>query len=165
MASPKTKIASALAAASMLVAVGIASQFEGTLYQAYYDPVGILTVCEGHTGPGIVVGKRYTRAECDAFLRKDMQTASAVVDSCITGPLTVNQRAALVDFAFNVGPGGKGVKDGLCSLKSGREPSIRRYFNAGNTAAGCAEFNAWNSNKLRGIARRRTEEARVCSSK
>jgi lysozyme len=146
---------------ALALAGALASQFEGYRAKPYKDPVGIVTVCEGHTGRDIEQ-RVYSPAECAEFKRQDMLGASAVVDRCITGPLTVGQRAALIDFAYNVGPGAKGVKDGLCTLKSGKVPTIRRLFNAGEARVGCLEFRKWNAQKLRGIDRRRAAEEATC---
>jgi lysozyme len=35
----------------------------------------VLTVCDGHTGPDIIAGKRYSDAECDAMLAKGSDRA------------------------------------------------------------------------------------------
>lgn len=162
MASLKTKVVAGALAASLSVAGVLAKRFEGDIRRVYKDPVGISTVCEGHTGTGLIPGKVYTDAECAAFKRQDLLNANATVDRCITAPLTVNQRASLIDFAFNVGPGGKGVKDGLCMLKSGKEPTIRRLFNAGQYTAACNEYPKWNFQKLPGITKRREAERALC---
>lgn len=153
-----------VAAMALALAGAVAAKYEGMRPVAYKDPVQIVTVCEGHTGPDIVPGKRYSPAECAEFKRRDLLAAEAVVDRCVTAPLTIGQRAALIDFAFNVGPGGRGVKDGLCMLKSGKVPTMTRLFNAGRYAEACAEFPKWNAQKLPGITKRRAEEAKVCSA-
>lgn len=160
MASQKSKVV----LAALVLAGGLVSTFEGYRATPYKDPVGIWTDCEGHTGPDVVPGKRNTPAECAAKKAADLEEARATVDRCITVPLTPGQYAALIDFAFNVGPGGKGVKDGLCYLKSGAQPTIRRKFNAGDYAGGCAEFNKWNAQRLAGITTRRAQETLVCQS-
>lgn len=149
---------------ALALAGTIAGAYEGYRAKPYKDPVGIITVCEGHTGRDIVPGKTYTPAECAEFKRKDLLIAEATVDRCITAPLTVGQRASLIDFAFNVGPGGRGVKDGLCWLKSGAQPALRRKFNAGDYIGACNEYPKWNAQRLPGITKRRAEEQRVCLS-
>lgn len=160
---PKTKALAAGVSLSLALAGALATQFEGYRAKPYIDPVGIVTVCEGHTGRDIVPGKAYTKAECAEFKRRDLLEASATVDRCITGELTPGQRAALIDFAFNVGPGGKGVKDGLCVLKSGKVPTVRRLFNTpGQQRVGCLEFRKWNLQKLPGITKRRAAEEATC---
>ena len=158
----KDKLVTAAVAASLVVAGALASKFEGIRFVAYQDPVAITTVCEGHTGPDVVRGKVYTPTECAAFKRADLLEAHSTVERCITSPLTTGQRASLIDFAYNVGPGGKGVKDGLCFLKSGAQPTIRKLFNAGEYSRACAEFPKWNAQKLPGITKRREAERLVC---
>lgn len=153
-----------IAALALVAAGALASQFEGMRFKAYKDPVRITTVCEGHTGADVVVGKTYTPAECAEFKRKDLLVASATVDRCITAPLTVGQRASLIDFAYNVGPGGVGVKDGLCYLRSGNQPRIRYLFNGQRYTEACAEFPKWNAQNLPGITKRREAERKLCLS-
>jgi lysozyme len=160
----KTRLAASAAAAALAIAGALAAKFEGSRSVPYKDPVQILTVCEGHTGADIVPGKVYSPAECAEFKRKDLAAAEAVVDRCITGELTIGQRAALIDFAFNVGPGRKGVKDGLCTLKSGAVPTITRLFNAGKGMQACAEFPKWNAQRLPGLTKRRAAEDATCRS-
>lgn len=168
--SLKTK-AAGLSLALVLALIGygmapetaqITKESEGRVLKVYVDPVGVRTVCDGHTRTGLVDGKVYTPAECDAFLVGDFKDAVRTVESCITAPLNPNQKGALVDFAFNVGPGGKGIKDGLCSLKSGKQPRITRLFNEGQYAEACKQFPAWNLQKLRGIDTRRQKEMALC---
>lgn len=48
---------------------------EGVRYQPYRDVVGVWTVCWGHTGKDIILGKTYTKAECRALLDKDLNIA------------------------------------------------------------------------------------------
>lgn len=140
--------------------------FEGYVPGTYKDPLGILTACYGHTGPELEAGQRFTKAECDAFLREDLAEANAIVRACIAVPMPVQVEAALTDFAANVGPGGKGVKDGLCWLKSGKQPTIRRRANAGDWRGVCDAFMDWtqpNNPKIhKGIKRRREAERALC---
>jgi lysozyme len=160
----KSKVVGAALLAALGLAAGMAKHFEGDYRTPYRDPVGILTVCEGHTGRDIVPGRVYSTAECAEFKRKDLLIAADTVERCITGPLTVGQRAALIDFAFNVGPGGAGVKDGLCTLKSGKTPTIRRLFNEGRAREACEQFPLWNLQKLPGLTKRRAAERKLCLS-
>ena len=60
----KQKAGGAVLAVSAML-VGTVAMWEGTEYVPYRDIVGVLTVCQGYTGPGIVPGKVYTKAECD----------------------------------------------------------------------------------------------------
>jgi lysozyme len=152
----------AIAVAAILGAGALASQFEGMRYKAYKDPVKITTVCEGHTGADVVPGRLYTPAECAEFKRKDMLIASATIDRCYREDLPLGPRTALVDLAYNLGPGGKGVKDGVCFLRSGQQPRMRLLFNTGRYAEACAQIPKWNAQQLPGITKRREAERKVC---
>lgn len=153
-----------LLALGLAPALALAMHFEGTVFKTYKDPVGIPTDCTGHTGADVVLGKVNTPAECQAKLEQDMLAANAVVDSCITAPLNGDQRSALSDFAFNVGGGAKGVKDGLCHLKSSGAPStMARLFNQQRYTEACHEFPKWNKpTNLRGLQLRRAAEEALC---
>ncbi len=50
---------------------------EGVRYDPYQDVVGVWTVCYGHTGKDIMLGKTYTEAECRALLNKDLNTVAS----------------------------------------------------------------------------------------
>ena len=43
-------------------------------------------------------------------------------------------------FAYNVGPGKRGKKDGMCVLKSGATPRHVRRLNAGQHALACSSL-------------------------
>ncbi|EJI6591482.1 lysozyme, partial [Salmonella enterica] len=69
----KTKVKALLAGGAGAVAIAAAmlgghDGLEGRRYEPYRDVVGVITVCDGHTGKDIVPGKHYTDAECDALL-------------------------------------------------------------------------------------------------
>ena len=156
------------ASATITAALGVAAAFvkphEGSRYKAYRDPIGIWTICEGHTR-GVYEGMTATRAQCDEFLHADLIEANAVVDRCITAPMTINQRAAMISFAFNVGPGAKGVKDGLCWLKSGNQPQIRIKANAGDWQGACDSLMSWTKAGgivFQGLVTRRKYERELC---
>lgn len=78
--------------------------FEGTPKTGYLDPVGIPTACTGHTGPDVVVGKRYTSQQCADLFDADMVKHASGVLIC-TPQLKgrTYQLAAASDFAFNNG--------------------------------------------------------------
>lgn len=59
----KSKIAAVLGGGAIAIATVMLSGkggLEGREYTAYRDVVGVITVCDGHTGSDIVWGKRYT---------------------------------------------------------------------------------------------------------
>ncbi len=155
-------------AAILATAVAVIGGYEGLRKTAYLDPVGIPTICYGATA-GVQLGQVKTLEECRELLAEDIYAANEIVDRCITVPLTEGQRIALVSFAFNVGPGRAGVKDGLCWLKNGRQPQIRQRFNRGDYAGGCrALTEGWMTArgvKLPGLVRRRNEERAYCEGR
>lgn len=137
---------------------------EGLYRWAYKDPVGIQTVCYGHTGPDIIPGKVYTVEECKALLIKDLNKAGDAVNSCAYGPMTDYQFEAFRDFTFNVGPGKAGRKDGFCMLKSGKPSTMVRLINEGKAAEACEQFKYWKQEGqgMPGLAKRRDAEAALC---
>lgn len=158
----------ALVLGILALASSVIKPFEGDYRKAYRDPIGILTVCFGHTGSDIVEGKTYTKAECNALLQADMLKAHATVKGCIPRieyDMPRGVAASLVSFAFNVGGGKAGVKDGVCTLKNGKPPRIRQYANAGDWRAVCGQFQYWakaGGKTMRGLVRRRAAETAMC---
>lgn len=105
--------------------------FEGTVYVPYYDPAGVLTVCEGITGPDVVPGKTYTDKECRTLHAKHLAIAERAVDRVIKVPLTETQKAALIDFTYNKG----------AHALAGS--SLARKFNEGDYVGGCRQLLRW----------------------
>lgn len=132
-------------------AVGIATH-EGTVPTVYLDPVGIPTVCTGHTGSDTTkadVGKRLSPAACEALLKADTKVAQSAVGRLVTEPVTQEQYDALVSFTFNVGGS---------NLASS---TLLRKLNAGDCHGAAAEFPRWNKAKgrvLAGLTTRRNDE-------
>lgn len=158
-----------LVALGLTAALVIVPAFEGKPTKngepvVYIDPVGIATVCFGHTGPEVKMGKRFTHAQCDEYIEKDIMIAYNATVRCFGGiqHLSPFIKSAMTSFTLNVGPGGKGVKDGFCKLKSGREPSILRNLKAGNIRAACLGLLEWRKPDLAGIHKRRKAESDLC---
>lgn len=102
----RNKIAASIGGGAIAIATVMLSGkdgLEGREYVAYRDVVGVLTVCDGHTGSDIIPGKRYTDKECDALTQKDLTRIATQVDPHIKVPTTETQRAAIYSFAYNVG--------------------------------------------------------------
>ena len=100
-------IAGGLTAATLAIAAALIGGFEGKRNTPYLDPVGVLTVCYGHTGGDIQKGKRYSDEECRAMLERDL-AAHADALSCVKTPLTDAQRIAFASLAYNIGKGASG---------------------------------------------------------
>lgn len=135
-------------------AVTIAKQFEGLELAAYHDPVGFPTQGYGR----LLSRKRWAdlsqwpdidEATAEAWLIEDLERTAASVARLITVPLTENQQAALIDFAFNLGAGNLQIS------------SLRAKLNRGEYGDAADEFLKWvyaGGVKLVGLVRRRAAE-------
>lgn len=122
--------------------------FEGRRLNAYQDAVGVWTIGYGHTRTAYP-GQRITEAGATALLREDVATFERAVSQAVRVPLTDNQYAALVSFAFNVGSG---------ALNSS---TLLRRLNAGDYYGAANELLRWNragGRELYGLTRRREAE-------
>jgi len=126
---------------------------EGRKYEAYKDVAGVWTVCDGHTGRDIVIGKKYTDRECDQLLWKDLQPAKKTVDQLVKVPLGEYQRAALYSFVFNVG------------ADAFSKSTLLRKLNRGDKEGACEEMRRWvfaGGMKWKGLQNRREMERSMC---
>lgn len=95
----------ALAIASALITGPTGNDgLEGVRYDPYQDVVGVWTVCYGHTGKDIMLGKTYTEAECRALLNKDLNTVAWQINPYIKKPIPETMRGALYSFAYRLSP-------------------------------------------------------------
>lgn len=127
---------------------------EGRRYTPYRDVAGVLTVCDGHTGKDIIPGKRYTDAECDALLEKDLKRVKAQVDPLIKVSIPESERAAFYSFAYNVGTG------------AFARSTLLKKLNAGDHAGACNELKRWTyagGRQWKGLVTRREIEREVCA--
>lgn len=126
---------------------------EGRRYIPYRDVAGVLTVCDGHTGKDIIPGKRYTDAECDALLDKDLKRVKAQVDPLIKVSIPESERAAFYSFAYNVGTG------------AFARSTLLKKLNAGDHTGACNELKRWTyagGKQWKGLMTRREIEREVC---
>lgn len=150
--TPKGVTAGAMAAAA-LVATPLIMVFEGHREIGYRDIVGVPTSCYGHTGPDAVVGRRYSRSECDSQLAKDVASHAAGIRSCITVAVPKESLAAFVSFSFNVGV------NAFCGS------SLARKLNAGDLRGACNGLSAWvyaGGKRVKGLESRRAKERELC---
>lgn len=147
----KLKVAVGSTAAAALL-LSFVPTFEGMILKGYKDPIGIVTACAGHTATA-VLGKPYTRQECEELLVEDLVDHADGVRSCIDAPLNPGQMAASVSFAYNVGVGA------FCRSTMARMLNARRYDEA------CAQLDRWvyaGGKKLPGLVKRRAAERAIC---
>ena len=139
---------------SLELAAEIAKPFEGLRLEAYHDPVGYPTIGYGHLlsrkpWADLSQWADIDEHEAERLLQNDMQSALVSVRNLITVPLTDEQEAALIDFAFNCGAG---------NLQAS---TLRRVINRREYSEAPAQFMRWvyaRSKKLPGLVRRRSAE-------
>ncbi|WP_312740465.1 lysozyme [Cedecea neteri] len=154
--SLRKRIAAAVGGGAIAIATVMLSGkggLEGREYVAYKDVVGVLTICDGHTGKDIIPGKRYTDKECDALTRQDLTRIAKQVDPAIKVPTTETQRAAIYSFAYNVGA--------TATINS----TLMKKLNAKDYVGACDELRRWTyagGKQWKGLVNRREVEREVC---
>lgn len=144
----------AAGAGAIAIAVSMIKPLEGIEYIPYRDVVGVLTVCWGTTGPDVIEGKVYTRAECDALLQRDLRTIERQILPMIKPALPEPTKAALYSFTYNVGVG------------AFSRSTLLKKLNAGEMTQACEELKRWvyaGGKKWKGLMNRREIEEEVCS--
>lgn len=156
MSPPSKRLVGSVAGVALTLAAAIATRWEGVRYTPYRDPVGVLTVCYGHTGPDVVPGRTYSRAECEALLQHDLAIARAAVHRCIPVPLLPQIDGALTDAAFNLGP------RVVCGS------TLQKKALANDWPGACAQLDLWNKAGGRvydGLVYRRDDERALCEGR
>lgn len=144
-------IGGALTGLALVLATSLIARYEGLRQTPYRDPVGILTVCYGHTGKDIQQ-RRYSKEECTAMLQRDIQRH---VPKCLTAPLTEMQQAAFVSLAYNIGTGA------FC------KSSAFKAAQAGDMATACKNIERHvkaGGKVLPGLVKRRAYERALCEN-
>lgn len=151
------------AAAAIATILSLVMHFEGQRLTAYQDVVGVWTVCYGHTGPEVHKGMVATEAQCNVWLQQDLLKAQAIVDRCITAPMTAGQRGAFTSAVFNIGP----------SVVCGS--TLQKLANSGDMYGACRELtnakgrdgkeHGWTyagGVQYKGLVQRRQAEREIC---
>lgn len=143
-------IVGAVAAASLL---SFTPAWEGTELTTYSDIGNVLTYCTGAT-ENAQWGKTYTPEQCRAQLDRDLERHAAGIAKCVQmDRLTVGQRIAFTDIAFNIGV------SAFCGS------SMARRANAGDMRGSCDALLMWDKvggKQVRGLTRRRQAEREIC---
>lgn len=135
---------------------------EGYRLEAYRDPIGIWTICAGHTGQVVIEGVHYgpvragmklTFDQCKILLQQDSEEARRILNGCVKRQLSQNQSDALISFIVNVGP-------------SGCKSVVVQRINAGDFTGAAAAFVNWsyvtvNGRKVPMLRPRRELEAKL----
>ncbi len=154
--SLRNKLIGAASAGAIAIGGVLITNQEGVEYTPYLDPVGIPTVCAGVTGSDVVMGKTYTKAECDNLLYKHMLPAVKAVDNSVKVPLNDYQKASLYSFTYNVG---------VSAFKSS---TLLKKLNQGDIPGACDQLRRWTyagGKQWKGLITRREVERQLCYGK
>ena len=139
-------------------------KYEGFRPEAYLCTSGIPTIGYGSTYVNkikVKLGDTITLAKAEVQLLDDVTAFEKLVNNNVTTQMTQGMFDALVSIVYNVGPGLKGHKDGIITLKSGDQSTLLRKVNTPDKIGASLEFLKWTRSAgivLKGLVRRRTEE-------
>lgn len=143
--------------------IELIQHFESCVLKAYYDKHGrVWTIGWGSTGPDIKAGTVWTQEQADRRFFEHLEEFEDLLDAHVYVSLAQNEYDALVSFIYNVGPGMRGVKDGLIQLKNGNQSTLLKRVLAHDRMGAANEFRKWNRAggvELAGLTRRRNAEA------
>lgn len=143
-------VVGAVAAAALL---SFTPAWEGTELTTYRDLGGVLTYCTGAT-ENAQWGKTYTPEQCRAQLDRDLERHASGIANCVSfDRLTVGQKVAFVDAAYNIGV------SAFCGS------SMARRASAGDMRGSCDALLMWDKvggKQVRGLTRRRQAEREIC---
>lgn len=128
--------------------IDLIKQFEGCRLTAYKCPAGIWTIGYGHTY-GVIEGQKISQKKAEDYLKNDLKTFEAAVNSFVSATLTQGQFDALVSFSFNVG------------CEALRTSTLLKLLNQGKYEEAAEQFSRWvyaSGKKLDGLVRRRKAE-------
>jgi len=132
--------------------ISLIKKFEGLSLKAYLCPANVLTIGYGHVSSSIKQGDVITQAEADEFLSSDLSKFCKGVEDCVKVPITDNQFASLVSFAYNVG------------ISALRNSTLLKKLNAKDYEGAGDEFLRWTKaggKTLPGLVNRRAAERKL----
>lgn len=126
---------------------------EGMRHKPYQDVVGVWTVCYGHTGNDIMLGKTYSKEECKSLLNKDLATVAKQINPYIKVDIPETTRGALYSFVYNIGAG------------NFKTSTLLYKINHGDIKGACDQLRRWTyagGKQWKGLVTRREIEREVC---
>jgi len=137
---------------ALAYAMALIKRWEGCRLVAYKCPAGVWTIGWGSIGAGIHEGVRWTQAQADERLARDVEAFQRQVAALIKGKATAAQLGAMTSLAYNIG------------ITAFRNSTLLRLFNAGDIDGAAKQFGAWiraGGKVLQGLANRRADERRT----
>lgn len=131
----------------------------------YWDALGqVYTACAGVTGEGVIPGKTYTVAECEALETRYIRRMYERMGRCVPrARLAFHEIKAWGHFAYNVG------EATFC------KSTAARLLNEGRNAEACKQIPRWRfikgkdcairANRCYGIVKRRAWEQAMCEGR
>lgn len=148
----KARNSLAAGTALMLAALAFTGQFESAggkpHLTAYRDQGGVVTICNGITGPDIKMGMTVTKEWCDNRFAAELEKHSKPLDK-VPYQMSDRARVAWSDFCFNVGIGACAGSSAFKVLASGYED------------ISCDGFQAWRWTRVNGVKK----DCSIASSK
>lgn len=148
----KTKGMIAGSAALTMLATNTISGLEGRELKAYYDIVGVATICDGET-KGVKIGDVATPQECDDMLAKNIRLYEEGLDNCLFAAMPGETKVAILSWAYNVG------------LGAACRSTLVRVANSGDLVGMCNQLRRWTYAAglfVRGLYKRRSLEREMC---
>lgn len=146
---------SVLGGSVVALAAPVITYYEGFRLDVYRDPIGIVTECIGHTKTAAQTVGRNSVVSCAQKLKLDIESHWYGIQGCAAGvtPISEEEWAAYLSFAFNVGVGN------FCKSQ------LAVKLKAGDRMGACAELSKWTKaggKDLPGLVRRRATERELC---
>lgn len=129
------QLASLVGAPVAIAIIATIALWEGRRLEAYRDPAGIWTICDGDTR-NVSPGQRATSEECDMRLNDQAVAHLEPILRCVPtlrNPAQRNRLIASTSLAYNIGT------RNFCRSKSVAVP-----FRQGRWEEGCHGFLRWN---------------------
>jgi lysozyme len=134
-------------------ALAIIKECEGLRLEAYQDGGGVWTIGWGHT-KSVKKGDKITRAQAEALLQQDLNSAGTDIEACVHVPLNDNQFSSLSSFVLNIG------------RPQFQTSTLLRELNAGHHDRVPMQLLRWNKDNgtvQNGLTRRRALESALWS--
>lgn len=130
--------------------IRLIKNYEGLRLEAYSDPVGVLTIGYGHTGPDVYAGMVITESQAEQLLseRLALEFEPGVRLALTTRPAQ-HEFDAMVSLAYNIG------------VPAFQNSTLVTIYNRGDRMGAADQFKRWKfagGKVLLGLERRRAAE-------